>query len=120
VYRALSGGQASRVSCWVQIPKPQVYAVLRRADVAMIPSRVDNLPNTVIESLLLHIPVIGSRGASIDELIEPGKTGERVPIGQPAALADAPVRAWRSDVPWGTGQFSRRPSAIRWRHKSRR
>jgi len=82
-----------------------VYAVLRRAEVAVIPSRVDNLPNTVIESLLFHIPVIGSRGASIDELIEPGKTGELVPIGQPAALADALVRAWRREVPWRAGRL---------------
>jgi glycosyltransferase involved in cell wall biosynthesis len=106
VYRALWGRQASRVNWLGLIPKPQVYAVLRRAEAAVIPSRVDNLPNTVIESLLFHIPVIGSGGASIDELIEPGKTGELVPIGQPAALADVLVRAWRRDVPWRAGQFS--------------
>jgi glycosyltransferase involved in cell wall biosynthesis len=106
VNRALSGGQASRMSWLGLIPKPQVYAVLRRAEVAVIPSWVDNLANTVIESVLFHIPVIGSRGASMDELIEPGKTGELVPMGQPAALADALVRAWRRDVPWRAGQFS--------------
>jgi glycosyltransferase involved in cell wall biosynthesis len=105
VYRALWGGQASQVSWLGLIPKPQVYAVLRRAEVAVIPSRVDNLPNTVIESLLFHIPVIGSRGASIDELIESGKTGELVPIGQPAELADALVRAWRREVPWRAGRL---------------
>lgn len=104
-YRALWGGRASQVSWLGLIPKPQVYAVLRRAEVAVIPSRVDNLPNTVIESLLFRVPVIGSRGASIDELIEPGRTGELVPVGQPAALADALVRAWRGEVPWKAGQF---------------
>jgi glycosyltransferase involved in cell wall biosynthesis len=52
------------------------------------------------------VPVIGSRGASIDELIEPGKNGELVPIGEPAALADALVRAWRREVPWMAGPIA--------------
>jgi glycosyltransferase involved in cell wall biosynthesis len=104
-YRRMWGEQASRVSWLGLIPKPQVYAVLRRAEVAVIPSRVDNLPNTVIESLLLNVPVIGSLGASIDELIEPGTSGELVPIGQPTALAAALVRAWRREVPWSAGRF---------------
>jgi hypothetical protein len=47
--------------------------------------------------------VIGSHGASIDELVEPGTNGELVPIGQPAALAL--VRAWRREVPWTPGGF---------------
>ena len=77
----------------------------------MIPSRVDNLPNTLIESLLLNIPVIGSLGASIDELIEPGISGELVPIGDSAALAEAMLKAWRREVPWMNGRF-RLPSIM--------
>jgi glycosyltransferase involved in cell wall biosynthesis len=69
-----------------------------------------NLPSTMIELLLFHIPVIGSPGAGIPELIERGKTGELVPMGQPAALADALVRACRREVPWRAGRFS--PPAI--------
>jgi len=104
-YRALWGEHAARVMWLGLIPKPQVYGVLRRADAVVIPSRVDNLPNTLIESLLLKVPVIGSFGASIDEVIEPGVSGELVPIGQPAALADALLRVWRREVPWRAGQF---------------
>jgi glycosyltransferase involved in cell wall biosynthesis len=104
-YRPMWGEQASQVRWLGLIPKPQVYAVLRRAEAAVIPSRVDNLPNTLIESLLLNVPVIGSLGASIDELVEPGTSGELVPIGQPAALAGALVKAWRREVPWSAGRF---------------
>jgi glycosyltransferase involved in cell wall biosynthesis len=71
----------------------------------VIPSRVDNLPNTLIESLLLNVPVIGSLGASIDELIEPGISGDLVPIGDPTALAGAMLKAWRREVPWIEGKF---------------
>jgi len=99
-YRPLWGGRASQVSWLGLIPKPQVYALLSRAEAVVVPSRVDNLPNTAIESLLLQVPVIGSLGASVDELVEPGISGELVPIGQPAALAEALVKAWRREVPW--------------------
>ena len=104
-YRPIWGERASQVRCLGLISKPQVYGILRRAEAVVIPSRADNLPNTLIESLLLKVPVIGSRGASIDELIEPGINGELVPIGQPSALAEALVRAWRRDVPWISGQL---------------
>jgi glycosyltransferase involved in cell wall biosynthesis len=58
---------------------------------------VDNLPNTVIESLMLGIPVIGTRGASIDELVEPGVTGQLVYPGNVDGLAAAMVEAWRGE-----------------------
>ena len=110
-YRDMWGEHASQVRWLGYIPKPQLYAVLKRADAVVIPSRVDNLPNTLIESLLLNIPVIGSLGASIDELIEPGISGELVPIGDSAALAEAMLKAWRREVPWMNGRF-RLPSIM--------
>jgi glycosyltransferase involved in cell wall biosynthesis len=79
--------------------KPKLYATLRGAAAAVLPSIVDNLPNTVIESLLLGIPVIGTRGASIDELVEHEKTGELVPLNNDAGLAAAMVRVWRGESP---------------------
>lgn len=104
-YRPLWGHQAAQVHWLGYLPKPQVYALLQRAEAVVIPSLVDNLPNTLIESLFLNVPVIGSLGASIDEMVEPGITGELVPIGQPAALAEALVRAWRREVPWMAGRL---------------
>jgi glycosyltransferase involved in cell wall biosynthesis len=99
------GERASQVRWLGYLPKPQVYALLRRAEAVVIPSRVDNLPNTLIESLFLNVPVIGSLGASIDEVVEPGINGDLVPIGQPAALAEALVKAWRREVPWVAGRL---------------
>lgn len=99
-YRGLWGVRASQVFWVGQVPKPELYALVRHAEATVIPSRVDNLPNTAIESLALSVPVIGSQGASIDELVEPGINGELVPIGQPEPLADAMVRVWRREFPW--------------------
>lgn len=99
-YRRDWGNYGSRVQ-WLDyiVTKAQLYAVLKGAEAVVIPSRIDNLPNTLIESLLLNIPIIGSRGASIDELVEPG-TGELVEIGNPQALAAAMLRAWRREGCW--------------------
>jgi hypothetical protein len=49
VYSAPWRGQASWVSWSGVMPKPEVYAVLRRGEVAMIPSRVDSFPNAAIK-----------------------------------------------------------------------
>lgn len=104
------GKQASQVKWLGEIAKPKLFAVLKRAEAAVLPSRCDNLPNTAIESLSLGIPVIGSHGASFDELIEPGISGELVPIGDPVALARVMLKVWRREVTWIGPGF--RPPAI--------
>jgi glycosyltransferase involved in cell wall biosynthesis len=93
------GPHRDQVTWLGELPKPALYAVLRDAEASVLPSRVDNLPNTAIESLLFGVPVIGSDGASLDELIEPGVSGALVPIGDPEALAEAMLRAWRGESP---------------------
>lgn len=96
----LWGEKAANV-IWVgPVRKERLYTFLKNATAAVLPSRVDNLPNTVIESLMLGIPVIGSKGASIDELVEPGLNGELVEIGDVEALAEAMLKAWRQGRNW--------------------
>lgn len=94
-WRSAWGNHAHRVHFTGPLPRPQLYAVLARAEVAVLPSQVDNLPNTVIESLLLGVPVIGSQGASIDELVEDGRTGYLVPVGDAVSLAKTLLRVWQ-------------------------
>ena len=45
------------------------------ADVLVIPSLMDNLPNTAIESLMCGTPVIGFPSGGINEIINHGKNG---------------------------------------------
>lgn len=89
------GENAANVTWLGPIPKHRLYTLLQHATAAVLPSRVDNLPNTVIESLMLGIPVIGSNGGSIDELVESGLNGELVAMDDIAALASAMLKAWR-------------------------
>lgn len=93
------GRHRSKVQVLYPLPKPELYGVLQHADAAVLPSLVDNLPNTVIESLMMGIPVIGTRGASIDELVEQGVTGELVAPGDVEGLASTIVRVWRGQSP---------------------
>lgn len=93
------GAAAAQVICLPPLPKPELYALVRTALAAVLPSRVDNLPNTVIESLMLGVPVIGSRASSIEELVEDGVTGVLVDNGAVAPLAAAMVMAWRGTLP---------------------
>jgi len=97
-FQASWGARSGNVVWLSALPRPLLYAVLRRALAAVLPSRIDNLPNTVIEALLLGVPVIGSDGASIDELVEPGVNGELVPVGDVAGLVSAMLRAWRGEA----------------------
>jgi glycogen(starch) synthase len=95
-----NGGQhCAKIQVRHPMSKRDLYAVLQRADAAVLPSLVDNLPNTVIESLMLGIPVIGTRGASIDELVEHGITGELVAAEDVEGLAFAIVDMWRGRSP---------------------
>jgi glycosyltransferase involved in cell wall biosynthesis len=45
------------------------------ADLFVIPSRQDNLPNTVIESLACGTPVVGFRIGGIPDMVRDGETG---------------------------------------------
>lgn len=89
-----------RVHTITELEHPKLMRLVRSAVASVLPSRVDNLPNTVIESLLVHTPVIGTDGASIDELVDHGLTGALVPYENVPALSDALLAAWRGNGPW--------------------
>jgi glycosyltransferase involved in cell wall biosynthesis len=59
------------------------------ADVFVVPSRQDNLPNTGLESLACGTPVVGFDVGGIPELIRPGITGILVPRGDTNKLCSA-------------------------------
>jgi glycosyltransferase involved in cell wall biosynthesis len=77
------------------LPQNDLFAILSGATAAIFPTLVDNLPNAVIESLQHGIPVIGSNGASIDELVEDGITGELVEMKNREQLSNLIVKFWR-------------------------
>lgn len=57
------------------VDEKEMNKVYAASDCLIIPSVEDNLPNTIIESLLSGTPVIGFPNGGIPEMIEHGKNG---------------------------------------------
>ena len=72
---------------WVSDPTPLIYA----SDVVVIPSLWDPLPRTLLESMMVGTPVIGTKVDGIKEVIEDHETGILIPPGNSAAIATAVI-----------------------------
>ncbi len=70
-------------------------------DVAVLSSRSEGLPRSVVEFLAAGVPVVATDVGGVSEVVRPGETGWLVPAGDPAAMAGAIVCALRS--PEATG-----------------
>jgi glycosyltransferase involved in cell wall biosynthesis len=66
----------------------EVMRFMKSADLSVVPSRIDNCPMTVIESLACGKPVVASRVGGIPELLDDGVEGFLVPPEDPALLAE--------------------------------
>jgi glycosyltransferase involved in cell wall biosynthesis len=80
---------ADRVHLLDPLSHRELYPVIAGAVVSALPSLIDNLPNAALESLGLGTPVIGTREASFDEIIEHGRNGYLVPVGRVEELTAA-------------------------------
>jgi glycosyltransferase involved in cell wall biosynthesis len=72
--------------------REDVPEVLRDSDVFVLPSRSEAFPNGVVEGMAAGLPVVASDVGGIPELIENGRTGVLVPVGDTAALANTLIR----------------------------
>jgi glycosyltransferase involved in cell wall biosynthesis len=110
-YRTLWSDHQHQVQWMGRLSRTELHPIVRNAVATVVPSRVDNLPNSAIESLSFGVPVIGSNGASLDEIVD-DRCGELVPIGDAEALACSMIRAWRGTASWNRAGF-RRPQMFR-------
>jgi glycosyltransferase involved in cell wall biosynthesis len=60
-----------------------------RADVVVVPSRVEPFGNVAVQAMLSGQPVVASRTQGLAEIVRDGETGLLVPPDDPAALAGA-------------------------------
>ncbi len=68
---------------------PALYA---GADVALNPSTVDNMPNSVLEAYASGLPLVSTRVGGVPDIVDDGASGLLVPAGDPAAMAQALAR----------------------------
>ena len=70
-----------------------VSGLYSAADLVVVPSLEDNLPNTVLEAMASGVPVIGFDVGGVPDLVIPGETGYLAPLGDSFALAQALAQA---------------------------
>jgi glycosyltransferase involved in cell wall biosynthesis len=73
-------------------PLDEPMSVLQQADVLVLASAHEGLPNAVIEGMAAGLPVLATDVGGISEVVEHGRNGFLVPPGRPEVLADAMTR----------------------------
>ena len=63
-------------------------SLLPAADVVVLPSFTEGLPNVALEASAAGVPVVATAVGGTPEVVADGETGFLVPPGDPAALAD--------------------------------
>jgi glycosyltransferase involved in cell wall biosynthesis len=64
-------------------------SIYSAADLFVIPSLQENLPQTTLEAMSCGTPAVGFDVGGIPDLVRPGVTGELAPVGDAGALGTA-------------------------------
>jgi len=67
----------------------EIYASF---DLFLMTSRTEGMPNTLLEAMVMELPVVSTRVGGVPELLAEGKTGLLAPSGDDQALSGALVR----------------------------
>lgn len=85
-------GLAGAVDFTGRLNPDQVAALYQSADLMLNPSRVDNMPNSVLEALAAGLPVVSTRVGGVPYLVRDGVTALLVEAGDARAMAAAVLR----------------------------
>ncbi len=72
-----------------RLNRDQVASLYRSADVMVNSSKVDNMPNSLLEAMACGIPIVSTSAGGIPWMVEHNKTALLVPVGNVEALASA-------------------------------
>ena len=82
-------GIADRVTFTGYLGQSDVAQHLKTSDVLVLPSFAEGVPVVLMEAMAARIPVIASRVAGVQELVEDKVSGYTLPPGDVDALSDA-------------------------------
>lgn len=85
-------GIAAAVRFTGRVDNAGMAALYRDADLMLNPSKVDNMPNSVLEALASGVPVVSTNVGGVPFMVEHGKTALLVPPQSPEAMAEAMLR----------------------------
>jgi glycosyltransferase involved in cell wall biosynthesis len=89
---AAQRGVADAVRFAGRLDNAALPALYRSASVAVNPSRVDNMPISVLEALACGVPVVSTNVGGVPYVLEHGRTALLVPPGDDEAMAQAVLR----------------------------
>ena len=88
-------GQSDAVEFLGRLERDAIVALYHGADAMLNPSRVDNMPNSVLEALACGLPVISTRVGGVPYIVQDGETALLVAPDNPHEMAQAIVRIYR-------------------------
>lgn len=113
-------GIADRVAFLGWLSREGVAELYRRGDVLIFPSRYEGMPNVVLEGIASGLPVVGTRIAGTEQIIEPEANGLMVEPDDVPALREA-IRRLVEDraLRLRLGEEARRRAVETWSWKGR-
>ena len=88
VLRNAAGEFSDRVFIWKALCHDKLYPIIEYSDFVVLPSLMDNFPNACIEAMYFSKIVIGTKGASFEQLIISGCNGFLCRIGDSRDLLE--------------------------------
>lgn len=85
-------GVADQVHFTGRLDREEMASLYRDADLTLNPSRVDNMPNSVLEALASGVPVVTTDVGGIPYIVQHEVTALLVPRDDPDAMAAAALR----------------------------
>jgi glycosyltransferase involved in cell wall biosynthesis len=85
-------GVADGVTFTGRVDNHAMAQLYRNADIMLNCSLVDNMPNSVLESLACGVPVVSTNVGGVPYLVEDGRTALLVPAAAPERMAQAILR----------------------------
>ena len=80
------------VSFCGRIDRDGMADLMRTADIALNPSRVDNMPNAILEALASGVPIVSTRAGGVPYMVEHEVTAVLVDVGDVSGMAAALLR----------------------------
>lgn len=77
---------SNRVLFLGSLPKEQVFACLKQANVFILNSSYEGLPHVILEAMSAELPIVATDAGGTSEVVEDKKTGILIPIGDKKAL----------------------------------
>lgn len=90
-------GVAGAITFAGRLDRDEVAELYRSGDIALNPTRVDNMPNSVLEAMASGLPVVSTDVGGVAYILEHNRTGLLVPAGDHEAMAIA-LRRLSTDI----------------------